>query len=533
MIKKLLLPLLSLVTFSAHAELNVAIEGSDLSEPVNRQCLKVTGPSPTQQFFGNKTLNLIDGSYTLSNCTVNGPLAEFGSFDVINNTTTNLTGHLIAGSNNSVIVDKTNLTKVTVNSVPLGESGASGLLNVSGTNPILRGIFSLYLLDGEYAVNTRGGANFGNFIIAGNAVTTTGSLTNYVNNTVEFDLSQLARVQFSNISELMQSVTETGLTPSLTQHVSVANYASGLRDNNAQYFPVGTGYYVTLTATPGIYGRFSVADDLSVTIDEGYLQLTTDGQIAFDTNSLPHIDIHSEDLSSTGDLITAKITWWGLQGNTRHYLVPDTEYTIKHRYQYGSVTMNAYGPENLKGALLAEGNDVHFDLCALNNLTFTPSYAGVDVQGLFLWGGNNGAEYTVSIPDGVYPRIRISDSTSALPAVEYTIELIGGELVLPTDFPTDKVTVTLEGSYCAAPDSDADGVGDDIDTCLETLPGESVDVYGCSVEQNLSEECDGWKAKNHGKFVSCVTRSLKHMFEEGLITQEERSTLITDAAHSK
>jgi len=82
-------------------------------------------------------------------------------------------------------------------------------------------------------------------------------------------------------------------------------------------------------------------------------------------------------------------------------------------------------------------------------------------------------------------------------------------------------------------DDDNDGVGDDLDLCFDTLPNETVDAYGCSVPQILSEQCDDQKSINHGKFVSCVTHILKDLFEDGLITRKERKAYLSDAVHSK
>ena len=79
------------------------------------------------------------------------------------------------------------------------------------------------------------------------------------------------------------------------------------------------------------------------------------------------------------------------------------------------------------------------------------------------------------------------------------------------------------------PDSDGDGVTDDIDQCLETVPGDIVDENGCSIADLCP--CDNdWK--NHGKYVSCVTKAAKDFVKAGLIDNNEKGDMVSEAAQS-
>jgi hypothetical protein len=87
-------------------------------------------------------------------------------------------------------------------------------------------------------------------------------------------------------------------------------------------------------------------------------------------------------------------------------------------------------------------------------------------------------------------------------------------------------------------DSDGDGVPDDQDDCSGTPTGESVDANGCSGEQLITQLCpcagpaSGGTWKNHGEYVSCVTQAAQDMVDAGLITEDEKGDIVSDAAQS-
>ena len=78
-------------------------------------------------------------------------------------------------------------------------------------------------------------------------------------------------------------------------------------------------------------------------------------------------------------------------------------------------------------------------------------------------------------------------------------------------------------------DNDGDGVLDDEDECPDTPEGEFVDQFGCSMSQYCSPDED-WK--NHGQYVSCVAHAAEAWLEEGVITEEEKDAIVSEAAQS-
>lgn len=84
------------------------------------------------------------------------------------------------------------------------------------------------------------------------------------------------------------------------------------------------------------------------------------------------------------------------------------------------------------------------------------------------------------------------------------------------------------GNACEL-DSDDDGVNDDADACPDTDPGDVVDAVGCALDQLVP--CDGaWK--NHGAYVSALTKEASRFVTLGLITAAERSAIVSAGAKS-
>lgn len=92
-----------------------------------------------------------------------------------------------------------------------------------------------------------------------------------------------------------------------------------------------------------------------------------------------------------------------------------------------------------------------------------------------------------------------------------------------------------EGDACDS-DIDGDDVGNIDDACPFTPIGEIVDPgTGCSLEQ-LSP-CEGPRGtnvpwKNKGKYVSSVTQSAQSFVDLGLITEDEKGSIVSSAAES-
>ena len=78
-------------------------------------------------------------------------------------------------------------------------------------------------------------------------------------------------------------------------------------------------------------------------------------------------------------------------------------------------------------------------------------------------------------------------------------------------------------------DLDGDGVPDVADVCLPSEAGEMVDATGCSIADLCP--CDGdWK--NHGKYVSCVSKAAGDFAKAGLIGRSEKGAITSEAAKS-
>ncbi|MCF8060195.1 MAG: ubiquitin family protein [Bacteriovoracaceae bacterium] len=84
-------------------------------------------------------------------------------------------------------------------------------------------------------------------------------------------------------------------------------------------------------------------------------------------------------------------------------------------------------------------------------------------------------------------------------------------------------------------DSDNDGVLDNDDLCSETPQDVYIDQEGCSGLQVVIMSCDRDENdfKNHGQFVSCVSKVSKEVLQERLISQQERNEIMRAAARSK
>jgi len=85
-------------------------------------------------------------------------------------------------------------------------------------------------------------------------------------------------------------------------------------------------------------------------------------------------------------------------------------------------------------------------------------------------------------------------------------------------------------------DIDGDSVLNGVDECEFTPINEIVDPSnGCAIEQLVP--CEGPRGtteewKNHGKYVSTMAHTTKNWVDEGLITQDERTLIMQDAASS-
>jgi len=92
---------------------------------------------------------------------------------------------------------------------------------------------------------------------------------------------------------------------------------------------------------------------------------------------------------------------------------------------------------------------------------------------------------------------------------------------------------TLGDPIGVAVDSDGDGVLDSNDLCADTAAGSAVDADGCSGVQHIANTCPTSNSyKNHGKYVSCVAKAAESALDSGLLTEEEKDAIVSEAGES-
>lgn len=82
-------------------------------------------------------------------------------------------------------------------------------------------------------------------------------------------------------------------------------------------------------------------------------------------------------------------------------------------------------------------------------------------------------------------------------------------------------------------DDDGDGTADASDGCGQSPPGEPVGTDGCTCGERLEAECPGeGDYRNHGDFVSCVAGVASECVDDGLVSEEEKGEIVSNAAGS-
>jgi len=129
--------------------------------------------------------------------------------------------------------------------------------------------------------------------------------------------------------------------------------------------------------------------------------------------------------------------------------------------------------------------------------------------------------------------IRLStDANSKIVAADafYTLEYKIPSLNANRDQPGSFIGGTLSFIGDSPDDSDGDGVNDELDSCPGTGADEAVNAKGCSIADLCSCEGD-WK--NVGAYVRCVAHTAQEFLAAGVISENEKGTIVSTAAGSK
>lgn len=83
-------------------------------------------------------------------------------------------------------------------------------------------------------------------------------------------------------------------------------------------------------------------------------------------------------------------------------------------------------------------------------------------------------------------------------------------------------------------DDDNDGIADANDACPFTKLGAVTDATGCSIAEYCpcASQASGFRWKNQGAYVSCVTQAAQEFVRQGLITGAEKGAIVSAAAQS-
>ena len=319
---------------------------------------------------------------------------------------------------------------------------SAGIPEVYSINGILSqatGDRSVNLGAGTYSVANSGGT-YGTFTVSSQDTVagTTGALV-ATGNTIDFDLTQLAAVTASPLFT-------AGGRPETMWISNVVGLAPGTSDT--AYLPAGT--YDLFNGANGLpsFGSFTVSPQFTISGTSGAL-VATGNTIGFDLSQLAAVTV--------SPLFTAgghPETMWidnivGLPPGTidTAYLPAGTFYLfdgINAPPSYGSFTVSdQLTISGTSGALVATGNSISFNDCALNHVTITPN-PGVG-WAVFAVAGFSAVTDTVLIPDGTWT-IYFSGATGGAGPATFSV---GPNGLSDTELPVSAPLVSLQLTPCA------------------------------------------------------------------------------------
>lgn len=181
--------------------------------------------------------------------------------------------------------------------------------------------------------------------------------------------------------------------------------------------------------------------------------------------------------------------------------------------------------------------------------------AGDDFAGVRVWSRTNNEEMGVATfvnpPDfGLIGWSGISAEITSGNLVEATLtNTLGNESsvqLFDTDHKTGKIALRSWGQVwvdnltitysLTQTDSDGDGIRNIDDTCPGTAQGSVVNGSGCSGAQAVALVCpvsgEGADYRNHGQYVSCVSKAASSAVSSGLLTKKAADSIVSAAGQS-
>jgi hypothetical protein len=425
------------LTKLAAVTVNVLTNSAGNLQEVNLADVEVGNLGSAQTFY------IPAGTYILRN----DPYG-YGSFTVAGTgqgsfTISGTTGALVA-TGNTISIDPSQLAAITIN-VLTNSAGILQEVNLAGVEFGNLGYAqTFYVPAGTYVVRndpygygslTVTGTGQGSFTISG----TTGALV-ATGNTISIDPSQLAAITINVLTN----------SAGILQEVNLAGVEFG-NLSYAQTFYVPDGTYVVRNDPYG-YGSFTVAGTgpSSFTISGTTGALVVAGNtITIDPSQLAPVTINDLN-TSAGSLEQVNLA--GVEVGTLNYpqtfYLPAGTYTLRSGVpmSYGTFTVTPTGSGSFlvggtTGALVAAGNTVDFEHCALDNVTINPNYGvGWQVIGVTTIDGLD----TVLIPDGTYTIYFYGATGGAGPATFS----VGPSGLSDTRLPQNNPLVTLQLVPC-------------------------------------------------------------------------------------
>jgi hypothetical protein len=184
---------------------------------------------------------------------------------------------------------------------------------------------------------------------------------------------------------------------------------------------------------------------------------------------------------------------------------------------YGSVTLswpNGNGsPTDPWVKLNSNGEVVDWQLQLVNDVPFPPEF-------------HNFLLKTVNTTDPRYQRLEtedgvitggVFDAVLFRPAPRFELHILESKVGSP-------------GTWRRLlPDSDNDGVPDNLDQCPNTPQGIITDATGCSIDQLVP--CNGpWR--NHGEYIRALHDAISHFVDQGLLNHEQAIGILRRGANS-